>query len=186
MENRTFLKGALLGGIFGGIAALLLNGKSEKNLKDDVLKSYGVLSESSKEEIGKLKTGAKDFIEALRSEHQPQDHSSFLAGSVTGAILGVLAGLLIAPQAGHELREKLGEEYDEIYHKARLIVENIQQGNINFHEKLEDWKDTLDIIVDKFSSQASKIRQAPLTHLDHVVDWAALALRLYSEIQRKR
>lgn len=39
--------------------------------------------------------------------------SSFLAGVVIGGLVGAAVGLLIAPQAGSELREHVGEIIDE-------------------------------------------------------------------------
>jgi gas vesicle protein len=44
---------------------------------------------------------------------------AFVDGLVFGALLGAVAGLLLAPQPGDELQSKIRERYDEVMNEGR-------------------------------------------------------------------
>ncbi len=50
---------------------------------------------------------------------------SFLAGVVIGGLVGAAVGLLLAPQAGEQMREQLGEFVDE---KRNQLGDAINEG----------------------------------------------------------
>ncbi|MFN2483995.1 MAG: YtxH domain-containing protein [Candidatus Limnocylindria bacterium] len=50
---------------------------------------------------------------------------SFLAGVVIGGLVGAAVGLLLAPQAGDQMREQLGEFVDE---KRSQLGDAISEG----------------------------------------------------------
>lgn len=47
------------------------------------------------------------------------DRAEFLAGVVVGALVGIGLGMLLAPQAGHETRERIRRRADEVNDRLR-------------------------------------------------------------------
>ena len=47
----------------------------------------------------------------------------FLAGMMSGAIVGSVAALLLAPMSGRELQSKAREEFDELVEDAKSAAE---------------------------------------------------------------
>lgn len=67
--------------------------------------------------------------------------SSFLAGVVIGGLVGAAVGLLLAPQAGSELREHVGDiidekrtAFDEAVNEGRLAAEQARADMLAEHE----------------------------------------------------
>lgn len=182
MEHNDFIKGALIGLSIGGIAALFMAPKSGKQLRDEIVNGYNSFAEGSHEKLEDVKERAHSFMDSIQGKTH-EEHNVFLLGGLAGAILGALAGLLLAPQSGNKLREKLGDEYDVIYDKAKGVISSIQRGKNDFEHELEDWKDIFADIVAKISKTAKKKGGS---YLDDISDWASLGLRLYREVQNRR
>ena len=49
----------------------------------------------------------------------------FFKGFVFGGIIGAIAGVLLAPKSGREMRDELGEEAEKLY-KRKSLIEFIQ------------------------------------------------------------
>jgi gas vesicle protein len=49
--------------------------------------------------------------------------TGFLAGMMSGAIVGSVAALLLAPMSGRELQTKAREEFDELVEDAKSAAE---------------------------------------------------------------
>jgi gas vesicle protein len=47
----------------------------------------------------------------------------FLAGAMSGAIVGAVSALLLAPMSGHELQTRAREEFDNLVDDARSAAE---------------------------------------------------------------
>lgn len=190
MDHNHFLKGALIGGCIAGLAALFMAPKSGKQLRNQILDGYNTITESSREQFDNIKEKTQGLIDSMQGKTSTgkahhEDHNAFLMGSLAGAVLGALAGLLLAPHSGNKLREKLGDEYEEIYDKAKGVIDRVQNGKKNFQHELEDWKDIFSHLVAKFSSNSSKKKNAG-SYLNDIADWASLGLRLYHEVQNRR
>jgi len=133
MEQHDFIKGALVGGAVAGIFALFFAPKSGKALRDDIVEGYNSINEHThdyaddiKEKANDVKLKAHEFIDKMRGiEHH--DNHAFMIGGISGAVIGALAGLLLAPQSGNKLREKLGDKYEDIYDKAKDTYEQMQK-----------------------------------------------------------
>lgn len=184
MEHNDFIKGALIGAGIGVLAALFSAPKSGKQLRKDIVNGYNSIAEGSHDKLDEVKEKAQYFMDSIQGKTH-EDHSAFLLGGLAGSILGGLAGLLLAPHSGTKLREKLGDEYDVIYDKAKGVMDSIHQGKDNFQHELEDWKDVFANIISKFSKTAKK-KGSINSYLDDISDWASLGLRLYREVQNRR
>jgi len=70
-----------------------------------------------------------------------------LKGFLTGGILGMIAGVLLAPKKGEETRKQLKEESDKLSEKAKPIIEQAKpifdQAKIKAAEVFEKTRDFL-------------------------------------------
>lgn len=187
MDQLDFLKGALIGGCLGGVVALLLAPKSGRELMGDISEGYSYMMPSKKIEGAKgyateVKENVKNFLDSLSM--QTDSSHAFLIGGLSGAIIGAIAGLLIAPEAGSKLRARLGNNYDDIYEKAKDVVEGIKDKTGDFEDKIDEWKEIFETLVDKLTSSKSKKPQG--VHLNNILDWATLGLRAYNQMKLRR
>ncbi len=173
-QGSDLLKGALLGGLLGGVAGLMLAPKSGRELREDIAD----VTETIKETGYKL---AHPFEEEEVSFFNGQ--TPFLMGGAIGAVIGVVAALLLAPQSGNKLREALGDKYEDIREKAESFVTDLNGKRQNAMEQVGDWKDSLTTIVNKLSSKKGKHAGFKL---DEILDWAGLGLNLIQQIQKRR
>jgi len=61
-------------------------------------------------------------------------------GFLTGGLLGLIAGILVAPKKGEETRQQLKEESDKISEKAKPLIE---QAKVKATEVIEKTKELL-------------------------------------------
>jgi gas vesicle protein len=172
-QGTELLKGALLGGILGGAAALLLAPKSGKELCEDI----AGMTENLKE------TGRRLAHPFQNEERYFNGQSPFIMGGAVGAVIGAIAALLLAPQSGDELREALGDKYEDIRERAEEFVTNLDSKRRQAVEQVGDWKDSLKTIVDKLTH--AKGRRSSFK-LDELLDWAGIGLNLLQQFQKRR
>lgn len=55
-----------------------------------------------------------------------------LKGFMTGGLLGLIAGILVAPKKGEETRQQLKDEGQKFSEKAKPVIENAKP-------KIEEW-----------------------------------------------
>lgn len=183
-NQGDLLKGALIGGILGGAAALLLAPKSGQELRDDIEDTYRKLSATTQDVAENLRqTGRKCLHPFQEDEEEENQNSSFLVGGAIGAVIGVVAALLLAPQSGNELRDALGEKYETIREKAGDFASDLNAKRRNAIDQVGDWKDTLTTIISKLSNRKGKKSQL---RLDEILDWAGLGLSLMQQLQKRR
>ena len=65
-QKKGFVLGAFLGGVAGGLAALLFAPKPGKELRKDITKKYGEASDKTKEMIDCLCDHASDLAEKAK------------------------------------------------------------------------------------------------------------------------
>ncbi len=53
--------------------------------------------------------------------------SNFLTGLLAGAVVGAIAGLILAPKPGKDTRELVGSRTSEIKNRAGYYVENLRE-----------------------------------------------------------
>ncbi|MBA3239267.1 MAG: YtxH domain-containing protein [Parachlamydiaceae bacterium] len=188
MDQNDFLKGALIGGCVAGVLAIFLAPKSGKALRQDIADGCDTINKESKRYAGEISDRAHSFMDALQGiEHEELEDNShaYLAGGAAGAILGALAGLLLAPKSGEKLREYFGDEFDHMRDKAKSVVEDVYDKEQHFEDKLGDWKDILVNIVDKLSHVQNK-KGSKGNSLGKIFDWATIGLQLYHKVQGGR
>lgn len=183
MDQADFVKGALIGGCIGSVMALFLAPKSGKALRNDITEGYNSLNKQSHQYMDNISVQAQELLDSLRDvEHKSPN--AFLIGGAAGAIIGALAGLLLAPQSGDKLRESLGEEYENICDKAKDVVNGLGQKEQELEGKLDEWKEVFSTVVDKLATPLNKKNKNH--HMDKILDWATLGLRFYNQVQARR
>ncbi|CCB85050.1 MULTISPECIES: YtxH domain-containing protein [Parachlamydia] len=189
---NCFLKGALLGGLTGSLAALLLAPKSGQELRNDLSDTIEDIREKSQhfsdqvKETGHKALHAFDYHNGYHEEEEDESPATMWLGGAFGAILGATSALLLAPQSGEKLREELGEKYDEIREKAESFMANVNHKGHDAMEYAEDWKDTLNTIISKLSTSNSKRKHASNSHLEEIIDWASLGIKVLQQFQNRR
>lgn len=178
-ENNGFLKGAVVGGVLGGIAALLLSPKSGQELRQDIMDGYSTVSDKTND----LKCKSQNLFCSRKDAGFLDKKSTIVVGSLLGGVIGAIAALLLAPESGKTLREKFGDHFDEIRDKAEEFIEGIDSKGHEVLDHVEDWKDTLAFIVQKLSKKGKKQANSAM---DEIMDWASLGLRVFDQIQKRR
>ncbi|MEX2461880.1 MAG: YtxH domain-containing protein [Paenibacillaceae bacterium] len=59
------------------------------------------------------------------------DGKDFIIGAVVGGLLGAMAGLLLAPKSGRELRQDITEQYGTISEKTQQIASTVGEKTAN-------------------------------------------------------
>lgn len=186
MEQNGFVKGALIGGILGGVAALLLAPKAGKQLREEICNGYDCVNDYSKDFVDNLKEHSHNLLDKLNGVEHHESNHSMLAGGALGSIIGVVAALLLAPKSGDKLRASLGEKYDEIHHKAEKAIKGFDKTRHNFVDKVDDWKDILSTVVEKVSAGSKKTKSSSFGGSHDLVELATLGLRLYDQFSKRR
>ncbi|MBA3958555.1 MAG: YtxH domain-containing protein [Parachlamydiaceae bacterium] len=189
-NNNDLLKGALIGGVLGGVAALFLASKSGKELRNDICEGYDNITCKGQELANDIKEKGNSFLHVFGKEieeEEESDYNSFLIGGAIGAVIGATAALLLAPQSGDRLRTQLGDQYEAIRDKAEDFVEGVGTTGEHAFDQLQDWKDTFFTIAEKLSSHGSKKgKHGSHSKFSDLSDWANLGIRLYQQLQNRK
>lgn len=199
-SGNGFLKGALLGGLIGGTAALLTapktgkklrqdiadgyqniskqtakTGKKLKEIKDEINRSYDLLSKKTLKMAKNIKKSAPDL--------HLTNHASFMIGGAAGAVIGAISALLVAPTTGERLREQLGKKYDDIYQKAEEFTSAVNSNGKSALKHVTEWKGILSSIVTNLSKQGNKKMHAKVKE---IFDLAELGLKLLNHTKKRK
>lgn len=181
-QNVDFLKGALIGTVVGGIAALLIAPKAGKELRAKLADDYRALQQNGNDFIETLKEKGHRLTHPFERE---ESHSNaLLIGGAIGAVIAALAAILLAPQSGDKLRSNLGETYDFIRKKAANFISEIESKGGPTIEDLGGWSDVFATIIDKFS--ANREKKTTHSRADELLNLAHLGVRLYQQLQNRR
>jgi gas vesicle protein len=180
--GSNFVKGAVIGGLLGCLAGILVAPKASKELRNNLADGY--LSATNKARSLKNR-GQRLFC--LKPAAEPSffcRKSTLITGSVIGGIVGIIAALLLAPESCKALKEHLEDSYDDIRHKAEDFIEEVNTRGRDAVDQFDGWKDTLSEVIGKLSS--NKVERQCQSKLDEILDWANLALRALEKFQKKR
>ncbi len=116
-------------------------------------------------------------------------HGPMVAGSfIAGAVLGGIAGLLLAPSSGEDLRKDLGSTCDDVRAKAEKLLNDLNEKGCsvasNAADSVDEWKKSLSSILNSLTGPELK-RQAS-TKFNEVADWAALGLSVWDKLQKRK
>jgi gas vesicle protein len=128
----------------------------------------------------------------------------FLAGAIIGGVVGAAAALLMAPKSGEELREDIADKVqeisenthdfaDDIHEKGKRFANNASSGASSIVDQASDVIETITDEIQNWKDRrkGGKIRvketiASASEHLDDILDWASLGIRLWQSAKRRR
>lgn len=177
-----FVKGALIGGVLGSVAALLSAPKSGRELRDDIVDTYNTVNHKSQEVASNFRDKRRQLARYLNGERPAAPRgNALIKGGIAGLTVGAIAALLLARKSGKQLRRDLNNQYAHVRHRAGDFVSDLDHRREAVMENVENWKDTLASLIDK--ATAKKRGGAPVSE---IAEWANLGLRLYQQFQNRR
>ena len=174
MANNTqdLIKGLLVASALGG-ASYLLSPKKEEACK---------------------KACDKDCKGACGKDCQCGcSHGSLAAGSfIAGAVVGGIAGLLLAPSSGEELRRDIGGTiggtYDDVRSRAEKLLKDLNEKGSSFasdaSDNVDEWKKSLSSLLSSLSGPEMK-KQAS-NKFNEIAEWATLGLSVWEKLQKRK
>ena len=123
-----------------------------------------------------------------------QDRSSmFIGGTIVGAALGTVVGLLIAPRTGKETRKVLKKSADALPELAEDLATSVQlQADRLSASTVQNWEGTLNRLREAIaagieaSRESSKIADTPSLDRDFNSSLAERAASPYGDISEPR
>lgn len=180
-----FVKGALIGGVLGSVAALLSAPKSGRELREDIADTYNNVNQKSHELASNIRDKKRQLTRYLiNGEHEPEyrSGSALIQGGIAGVVVGAVAALLLARKPGKKLRQDISNKYEQIRHRAEDFVTEVGERGEEVMDRVEGWKDTLASLVDKATAK----RKSGSNAVSDIAEWADLGLRLYHQLQNRR
>ncbi len=208
-------KGFLIGATIGGLTALLIAPKAGRKLREDLHDVYCDLSEkthSMASNIGKTgksiaknfgyQTGdwtdkAREMIDDVscwvqsNGNHHARD---LIIGGVAGGVIGTVAGLLLAPKSGSELRQDLADVSEDFAGQMSKTSQNVAK---HARSQANDWLDlakqivnnlteTIEDVGENAAAKGKEFSQASHSRLNEVMELASLGFRLWQNMKKKR
>lgn len=219
VHTKEFIIGAAVGGILGSVAALLAAPKSGTRLRQDICDAYCDLSDKTGDLAKKGKhlaknvscqtcdwvSKAKSLFEGISNPrkfwHEDEDNGTrdLLIGGLAGSIIGAVAGLLLAPKSGEDLRDDLIDTYHDVSEKTQGIANGMSKQGKTFvktaRSRANKWLDLAQQVVEELTEKVQDTSEdlterAKQTlnsnHLNDIMDWASLGLRVWKGLKAKR
>lgn len=203
-SHKEFIIGAAVGSLLGGVAALLTAPKSGKKIRQDICDTYCDLSKRTQELAHKGKNLANSFGSHHESwadkakhlfskEEEESMGKDFLIGGLAGGVLGAVAGLLLAPKSGEELREDIMETYDDVSEYAHDVAKRGKGFAKSSQKRANKWLNLAREVVDEFAEdthdKTEEFVENAKEFIDHrmhdVMDWASIGVRLWKVLKSK-
>jgi gas vesicle protein len=207
MHSREFLIAAAIGTLLGGVTALLAAPKAGKRLRQDLYDSYSDLSDSMQDRasnlmgrsrnngwkglVNQIKCGTKDLLSYEGEVEEQYHHRELIIGTIAGGIFGVLAGLLVAPRAGHELRRNLADKYEDLTDTSNYSKKGSRAYNqfgsqafkwLNFAKDLVDeLTGSIQETTEEYKEKAKKV--AGQSNIDDLAEWASLGAKVWKKLR---
>jgi|GEM_PF-3044026 len=191
-HTGDFMKSALIGGILGGVAGLLLAPKAGRALREDLADCCNTFACKTKDFAEGLHEAGAHFCACCgyeegecESDKECCHRTPLVAGGALGAVIGAVAALLLAPQSGTRLQSTLGDKYDSIREQAESFLSSAEEKGRHTADTLDEWKDTLATLVHRFSQGKGNKRNGSAPFMNDIAEWASLGLNLYQKFNKK-
>lgn len=227
MHSREFLIGAAVGSVVGTVAALLMAPKAGKRLRQDLCDAYCDLSDKTHDAMDQVsrkgksfaknvgcRTGdwtcrAKSAMEGLSKgvrawSHEDEEEEGeccrdLLVGGLAGGILGAVAGLLLAPKSGDDLRQDIADTYHDVSERTHDMAYDVSKKGKAFakraRSKTNKWLDLAKQVVEELTEDVEDTTEEWAEQAKHLVnnsrvhdmmDWASLGFRVWKNLKAKR
>ena len=186
IHAKEFAVGAAVGSLLGSVAAFLIAPKAGKDLREDICDAYCSASDKAHELTEKGRSMAKRF--RGESEEDESFAKELLIGGLIGGVVGITAGLLLAPKSGKQLRHDITEIGEEIYDKGHDFAKNTEH-------QAEEWIELAKSIVENLTSH-SKGKGSNWTKglsnlinnrgASDAINWAHTGYRIWQSLHSKK
>ena len=167
-KSLDFLIGALLGGVLGSAASILMAPKSGRELREDICDTCEEIAEKAQEFTHSSHAAANGS-----SSH---DLNYLVLGGLAGATIGAVSALLATPKSGKELRDELLSSTQKWAKNLNRASKSVAQ---NAGEQVSDFKEVIKDIAEKLMAKSdSKYGTNLHSRVDDIMDFANLGLRL--------
>ena len=167
-NHNALLTGAIIGGALGIVAAY----KLADSLQEEPQRTF--------------------FSRA--SETQSSSVNPLIAAGIT-TLVGLGAGLLLAPKSGKELREDISDIVDNIQDKTHEFTSDLgEQGSDFIHSFTEQASDLVEKakhmanhVSDTVSQKGHKVKKEALTDtLENAINMANIGFRIWNSLSKGR
>ena len=216
VSSKGFLVGAAIGGVLGTVSALLMAPKAGRQLREDLHDLYCDVSDKSHDLACNLtetgKTLAKTFGYRVdedwtdKARHVVGDVAEWfqsqgnhttrdlVLGSLAGGVIGTIAGLLVAPKAGNQLREDIAEVSedfaDHVSKRGKSMAKNVRSQTHDWLDLAKDLinniADTVEDVQENVVSKGKKVRRQAQSRVNDVVELASMGFRLWQNMKKGR
>lgn len=208
-HTKDFLIGAAVGSLVGTVSTLLLAPKSGKELRGDISDMYCDASDKTKcytkkgkDFIKNVKYGTNnltdkakcivnDIVDWVNPSDDESSNSNLLIGGLVGSVVGVIAGLMLAPKAGSELRDDIS---DMAHEKVNLLSKKGQKMAKNMNSKANEWlelaQDVVDALTDKVKETSEDLTEKADDFLNHsrvknIMELVSLGARMWKQAKKR-
>lgn len=230
LTTKQFIIGATIGSLLGSISAVLLTPKTGKKMRRDICNFYEDISDKTSDVTDNMLRKSRclvnsvnchtsdwtDKAKSLMSEMSSclshfggkntkqsivEDHTQdFLIGALGGAIIGAVAGLLLAPKPGKKIQDDILDTYNDISDAAQDFAESAHKKGKrvvkNARKQAHAWLDLAKNLIDEFVEGAEDINEniTDKVHhftdtgrekLNHALDWIGVGLRVWRAFKKK-
>jgi gas vesicle protein len=169
-KSLDFLLGAVLGGLLGGTASILMAPKSGRELREDLSDTYDDMTEKAHELANHMKHN---------SNGTNHDVNSLVLGGLAGATIGTITALLATPKSGKDLRDGLLGTTNKWAKNLNRVSKSVAR---NAGEHAGDFKEIVKEIAEKLMEKGEKKYGASFhNRVDDILDFANIGLRLIRE-----
>jgi gas vesicle protein len=212
-HSKEFLIGAALGSVLGTASALLMAPKTGKGFGQNLYDTYCDFANSSGRKRNKTwfndvsnftsnwKDQAKNKLEDVQegvSEWLEDEDSTrdLIVGGLAGSIIGAVAGLLLAPKPGSELRQDIADKYEDLAEKTHDFTDQFTRRGRSKRSQTSNWVDLAQEFLDRFSEGKEELvdqistkgkraveRQSDYIH--DLMDWASLGMRVWQTFKKR-
>lgn len=224
MHSREFLIGAAVGGLVGTAAALLMAPKAGRRLRKDLCDAYCDLSEKTHDVMDQVSRKGKAFarnvgcrtddwtcraksaVEGISKGVKSWGHADeeeeccrdLLIGGLAGSILGAVAGLLLAPKPGDELRQDIADTYHDVSERTQDMANYASKRGKAFaktaRSRTNRWLDLAKQVVEELTENVEDTTEewaeqakglVNNSHIHDMMDWASLGFRVWKNLKAK-
>lgn len=227
LTTKEFIIGAALGGLLGSLSALLLAPKSGRKIRRDLSDFYEEVADRTQDMACKVVRKSKcvmnnvnqqtsDWTEkakglmaelaacvkCYKKEEVEEGHGKdFLIGALAGGVIGALAGLMLAPKPGDDLRDEILESYNDVSNKTQEFADTVQKKGKTFaktaKKQANRWLDLAKNVVEELVDGAEEFNEnvtekvkdyadTGRERLGQALEWAGLGLRVWKSLNKRK
>jgi gas vesicle protein len=211
---KEFLIGAAVGSLLGGVAALLTAPKSGEKLRGDIHDMYEGLTDRTEDLVDQVSRKGKSIVNCvnkkgdwsskakalmcelstLKNHEEECGTREMLIGTAIGGVVGAVAGLMLAPKSGAELRQDLVDTYEDVAERAEDFTSDVQKKGKAFGKKARKqtnkWLDLARNVAGEYMEDAEEVGEefvdGAKDKIDNVIEWATLGYKVWQGLNKRR